>query len=58
MFQKNVRKEDIFSKFSNNLFPTGCGKKMILGPFLDTPVHFLKMEFRNFGQVTNEVIIV
>ena len=43
ILRKNVRKEDIFFKFSRSIyFPLGCRTKLILGTFWDIPVHFLK----------------
>ena len=43
IFQKNVRKEDFFFKFSKSIyFPLGCGTELILGTFWDIPENFLK----------------
>ena len=43
IFQKNLRKEDIFFKFSNSIyFPLGYGAETILGTFSDNPVHLVK----------------
>ena len=43
IFQKHVRKEDFFFKFSNSIyFPLGCGMELILGTFWDILENFLK----------------
>ena len=52
IFEKNVREKDIYFKFLNLIyFSVGYSVKLSLGTFWDILVHFLKVLFRNFGQV-------